>query len=122
MSNGYAETTSSNTSGQGKNAEVPEGIKGWSWGAFCLSWVWALGNRTWIGLLALVPYVGFLMIFVLGFKGREWAWQNKEWDSVEQFNKVQKKWSFWGVIVFSVVFTISLIMPIYDDYVSNFGG
>jgi len=122
MSNGYAETTSSNTSGQGKSAVVPEGIKGWSWGAFCLSWVWALGNRTWIGLLALVPYVGFLMIFVLGFKGREWAWQNKEWDSVEQFNEAQKKWSFWGVIVFVVVFVIGFIMSIYDGYVSNVGG
>lgn len=122
MSNGYAETTSSNSSGQGKSAVVPEGIKGWSWGAFCLSWVWALGNRTWIGLLALVPYVGFLMIFVLGFKGREWAWQNKEWDSVEQFNEAQKKWSFWGVIVFAVVFVIGFIMSIYDGYVSSVGG
>ncbi len=22
---------------------VPEGVKGWSWGAFLLSWVWAIG-------------------------------------------------------------------------------
>ena len=122
MSNGYAETSSVNTSGQGKDAVVPDGIKGWSWGAFCLSWLWALGNRTWIGLLALVPYVGFLMIFVLGFKGREWAWQNKEWESVEQFNEVQKKWSFWGVIIFAVVFVLGFIMSIYDGYVSSVGG
>ena len=122
MSNGHAETTSSNTSGQGKSAVVPDGIKGWSWGAFFLNWVWALGNKTWIGLLTLVPYVGFLMIFVLGFKGREWAWQSKEWDSVEQFNETQKKWSFWGVVIFTVVFVIGFIMSIYDDYVSSVGG
>ncbi len=25
---------------------IPDGIKGWSWGAFLLSWIWAIGNRT----------------------------------------------------------------------------
>lgn len=88
-----------NTSGQGKTAAVPEGVKGWSWGAFLLTWIWALGNRVWIGLLCFVPLVGIIMAFVLGFKGREWAWQQKEWDSVEHFNEVQKKWSFWGVVL-----------------------
>jgi hypothetical protein len=62
---------------------IPDGIKGWSWGAFLLSGIWAIGNKTWIGLLAFVPYFGILMAFVLGFKGREWAWENNQWDSVE---------------------------------------
>ena len=36
---------------------------------------------------------------MLGIKGREWAWQNKRWDSLEHFNRVQKKWSVWGAIL-----------------------
>ena len=72
---------------------VPEGVKGWSWGAFFLNWIWAIGNKTWIGLLCLVPIVGFVMAFVLGFKGREWAWKNARWDSLEHFNRVQRLWS-----------------------------
>lgn len=88
-----------NTSGKGKGHPIPDGVKGWSWGAFLLNWIWAIGNQTWIGLIALVPYIGFIMAFVLGFKGREWAWQNKQWDSVEHFNAVQKKWTFWGVVI-----------------------
>ena len=71
------------------SAPIPEGVKGWSWGAFLLSWIWAIGNRTWIGLLALIPYVGVIMAIVLGFKGREWAWKNRQWDSLEEFNRVQ---------------------------------
>lgn len=71
------EVSVENNSGGGKNIEPPKGVKGWSWGAFFLNWIWALGNRTWIGLLALTPYVGFIFAFVLGFKGREWAWRNK---------------------------------------------
>lgn len=91
---------------------IPEGVKGWSWGAFLLNWIWAIGNRTWIGLLALIPYVGFIMAFILGFKGREWAWKNKEWESVEQFNRVQKKWSFWGVILVVIGAIIGILVVI----------
>lgn len=102
---------------------IPDGIKGWSWGAFLLTPIWAIGNRTWIGLLGLVPYVGFIMAFVLGFKGREWAWKNKEWESVEHFHRVQKKWSFWGVMIFLGVFIIGISAAIaisaYHDYVQR---
>jgi hypothetical protein len=102
---------------------IPDGIKGWSWGAFFLNWIWAIGNRTWIGLFAIVPYVGFIMAIVLGFKGREWAWKNKEWESIEHFNRVQKKWSFWGVMIFFCVFILGILaaiaIPAYQDYVKR---
>lgn len=102
---------------------IPDGIKGWSWGAFFLNWIWAIGNRTWIGLFAIVPYVGFIMAIVLGFKGREWAWKNKEWESVEHFNRVQKKWSFWGVMIFFSAIIIGILaaiaIPAYNDYVQR---
>lgn len=77
--------------------DIPPGIAGWSWGAFLWNWIWAIFNNTWIGLLALIPGVNIVMIFVLGAKGREWAWKNKKWDSVEHFNRVQRKWSVWGI-------------------------
>ena len=99
---------------------IPDGIKGWSWGAFLLNWIWAIGNKTWIGLLAIIPYVGLIMAIVLGFKGREWAWKNNKWESVEHFNRVQKKWSFWAVTVVGSVFVIGILaaiaIPAYHDY------
>jgi Tfp pilus assembly major pilin PilA len=102
---------------------IPDEIKGWSWGAFLLSWIWAIGNRTWIGLLALIPYVGFIMAIVLGVKGREWAWKNKQWDSVEHFNKVQKRWSFWGVMLVLGIFIVGVLLaisiPAYQGYVKK---
>ena len=49
------QTDGPNTSGTGSGAIIPPGVAGWSWGAFLLNWIWAIGNRTWIGLLALVP-------------------------------------------------------------------
>lgn len=104
-----------NNSGEGDVGELPDGIKGWSWGAFLLNWVWAIGNRTWIGLLALIPYAGFIFAIILGFKGREWAWRNKKWNSVNHFNKVQKQWSFWGVLLIlgSLALGIALVAAAY---------
>lgn len=98
-----------NTSGQGKDATIPPGVKGWSWGAFLLTIIWAISNRVWIGLLTLIPYVGLIMAFVLGFKGREWAWQSKHWGSVEQFNKVQHRWSVRGVTLIGIAILAILI-------------
>lgn len=77
---------------------LPPGIQGWCWGGFLLGGFWAIGNRTWIGVLAFVPYVGLLVSIWLGFKGREMAWKNAKWDGVEHFNRVQSAWSAWGVL------------------------
>jgi hypothetical protein len=107
-----------NTSGMGSNAIIPEGVKGWSWGAFLLNWIWSAFNNTWIGLLSFIPYVGFVMAIILGVKGREWAWRNKRWDSIEHFNRVQRKWSIWGAILLLVPAVIgiaaAILIPMFN--------
>ncbi|MEW6022880.1 MAG: zinc ribbon domain-containing protein [Pseudomonadota bacterium] len=92
--------------------EMPDGVKGWSWGAFLLNWIWAIGNRTWIGLLAIIPYVGFLVAIWLGFKGREMAWRTGGWQNLEHFNRVQRNWSRWGVGIVLAVFVFALASAI----------
>jgi len=107
----------------GADKDIPEGVKGWSWGAFFLNWIWAIGNKTWIGLLCLIPYLGFIMMFVLGVKGREWAWKNKDWASVEEFNRIQRKWSAWGVGLTVGLAAIGILaaisIPAYQDYTNR---
>ncbi|MFC4621049.1 zinc ribbon domain-containing protein [Comamonas nitrativorans] len=119
---GAAQTAVVPPAAPGKKA-VPDGIRGWSWGAFLLSWVWAIGNKTWIGLLALIPYVGLIMAIVLGIKGREWAWQNKEWDSVEHFQRVQKQWNRWAFIIIGALIVIGgaigVGVAIYENRAQN---
>lgn len=109
-----------NTSGMGKGAALPDGVKGWSWGAFLFNWIWAIFNKTWIGLLCFIPYIGIVMSIYLGVKGRELAWQNKRWDSLEHFNRVQRQWSKWGVIIVVGVFGLGILaaitIPAYSDY------
>ena len=96
------------------------GVKGWSWGAFFLSWIWAIGNRTWIGLLALIPYVNIVVMIWLGVKGREMAWKNRAWRDLDHFNSVQKKWSQWGIGLACASFVLGIVAaigaPAYKQY------
>ncbi len=109
-----------NNSGGGSLIEPPPGIKGWSWGAMLWNWIWAIANKTWIGLLCLVPYIGFFFAIYLGIKGRELAWRNKRWDSIEHFNRVQRAWSMWGLVFFVGVCGIGILaaiaLPAYQQY------
>lgn len=99
-----------NTSGNGQAAVLPEELKGYNWGALLLSWIWGIGNKAYITLLsflvAFIPFIGCLaalgMNIWFGFKGNEWAWQNKHFESIEHFKSNQKKWTIAGIIVMIV--------------------
>jgi len=99
--------------------ETPKEVRKWSWGAFFLTWIWGIFNGVWISLLALIPVVNIVMAFVLGFKGREWAWKSKNWSSIEQFNKVQRIWSISGTVLFFVSIALGIIIPQYNQYKNN---
>ena len=102
-----------NTSGQGAASVVPPEIMGWSWGGFFLNWIWGIFNGVYIALLALIPFVNLVMIFVLGIKGREWAWRNKKWESIEHFKQTQKTWAIAGLIVWILCF-IPVVFAIFS--------
>ena len=113
-SNGIVKQSVQNT-----NAGIPAEIKQWNWGAFWLTWIWGIGNSTWIALLALLPIANIVMPFVLGAKGSEWAWKNKQWKSIAHFKTVQTQWAKWGLIIFILVtaFVVSMsFMDINDFY------
>lgn len=95
--NDLAEST--NNSGQGANTIVPDEIKSWSWGAFLANWIWAIGNKTYKGLLCLIPVYGIYYCFILGLNGNKWAWQNKHWNSIEEFKKMQFRWTIVGIVL-----------------------
>jgi hypothetical protein len=97
-----------NTSGQGANAPVPPEIDRWNWGAFFLNWIWGIGNNTLIALLTLVPCAGFVMPFVLGAKGSAWAWRNRKWQSVAEFQRAQRTWTLASVVVVALGVAIAI--------------
>lgn len=62
-----------------------------------MNWIWGLGNSTYIALLMFVPFVNFIMFFVLGAKGSKWAWKNRLWEDEEHFIKTQRNWAIAGL-------------------------
>jgi len=111
-----------NTSGQGKNAVVPEEIKKWNWGAFLWTWIWGVVNKTYIAFAVGIPYIGWIVVpFLLGAKGSEWAWRNRRWQNIEHFRRVQHKWAVWGLV--GIVATPALLWLIYVVFLTLlFGG
>ncbi len=99
-------------------APIPPEVDRWNWGAFLLSWIWGIGNNTFIALLALVPFVNLVVIFVLGAKGSAWAWRNTSWESVEHFKRVQRKWAIAGVVVWLTL--IGLAAGLYFSLAAAF--
>lgn len=88
---------------------IPEEIKGLCWGGFLLHLFWGIGNRVWLALLMLIPYVNIAIPFILLFKGNEWAWRNKKWESVEHFKRVQHNWTIAGLIVYAIPIGILIL-------------
>lgn len=92
---------------------MPTEYQKFNWGAFLLTWIWGIGNKTYIAfvifavsLLNIIPFVGWIAPLAfsiwLGIKGNEFAWKNNHWDNLEQFNNVQRKWAMWGGIVIGI--------------------
>jgi Cytochrome oxidase complex assembly protein 1 len=98
--------TMTDTSTRTLPEEIPPEANRWNWGAFLLNWIWGVGNNTYIALLTLIPFVGIVMIFVLGAKGSRWAWKNGRWDSVEHFKRVQRLWAIWSFVI--IIGTLAL--------------
>lgn len=100
----------SNTSGTGSSAVVPPGLGDCNWGGFLLTWIWGIGNNVWWSFLVFIPYLGFLVMpWILAFKGNEWAWQSKHWESVEHFKRVQHSWAMWGLWI-SIAGTVLVLI------------
>ena len=105
-----------NTSGEGKFAKIPDEIKGWNWGAFFLTFLWGVYNKTYISLLCIIPLVTPVMAFVLGAKGNKLAWRNRLWFNIEHFKKIQKRWAIAGFIMFLIIISIIIFAFAYEGF------
>lgn len=92
--------TTNNDSGTGSAARLPAELQGLNFGAFAIPIWWSVFNKWYIGILAFIPCVSPIISIILLIKGNEWAWQNRRFESIEQFRQVQSAWAKWGIAVF----------------------
>lgn len=94
---------------------APVDVNKWSWGAFVLYPIWGFFNGCWwaifvgifLGWLAPIPNI------IFGIYGGRWAWQNKQWTSLESFASSQKGWNTAGLIIFCLNLAILLLFVIF---------
>jgi hypothetical protein len=109
-------------SGQGANSSpLPSQLQGFSWAALLMSWIWGIAHNTWIAILALVlgfvPVIGAFaslgFCIWLGIKGNELAWQNRRWESIEQFRTVQSIWVKWGIGLLILSILLGILLAVF---------
>lgn len=90
--------------------QLPDCENRWSWGAFGMAPFWAIGNRVYWGLPAVIPIVGIAFAIALGLRGHRLARQSYPWRDEEEFKRAQRIWTRWGIggLIFQVLFAILL--------------
>lgn len=98
----------------------PDELKKFNWGAFLLSWIWAIGNKAWFALVpVIIPmFLGrlyilcsiltFISLVWVGIMGNRWAWNAKNWENIEEFNRVQKLWAGAGAFLMIAILAITI--------------
>lgn len=84
-----------------------------NWGAFFGTWIWGIVNKSyytfWYWILWWTP-IGFYYKLICGLKGNEWAYKNRNWESVEQFNRAQEKQTLVFTILSVLVFPVLMFI------------
>ncbi|SPH07617.1 hypothetical protein LAP8965_02934 [Lactiplantibacillus plantarum] len=79
-----------------------------------------IGNKTYLPLLTLIPIFNIVWVFVVGFKGNEWAWQKGDYQDVETFKAVQATWNRAGIVQFIISIAIFVLyMFFFASLVAN---
>ena len=93
----------------------------WNWGAFGLYPIWGFFNGCWWAIFVALfgaPIVGVIINIIFGICGTRWAWNNKKWNSFEEFEKAQESWNTAGIICICVQVLVTFIFILY--YISLF--
>lgn len=124
--------------------ELNSALKHFNWGVFGFTWLWGLGNgsfrKTWpaiivdfaSGFLNIIPFIGWLlglgaMVAIrvyFGMNGNTWAFNNRAWWSLTDFEETQKRWAVATAIIvgFTVFTTILAFIIIMFAAAANMGG
>ena len=84
-------------------------------------WIWCLFHGVWLGLILSILLSGIGNIILL-FKGNEWAWNARRWDSVEAFKASQRKWAIAGLIVVVLGVVCGILGAALGLFGALFGG
>ncbi len=90
---------------------APQGL---NWGAFLLPFFWSIAHKAWLWAVVsfFLPLVGGIVLLITGNKV---AVEKREFATMDDFKKVQKAWTIWGLAIVAiwVVLGIALWVSIF---------
>lgn len=128
--------------------EVPK-LRRWNWGAFWLTWIWAVGNKVWFGLLLIplflyislllpnikelmeeglwwiifLPAIYMLLWLYIAVHGDKLAWEKTKVRSIAEFKKTQHKWAVAGFIIKPSIIGIFILVGVcahlHNQYIAK---
>jgi len=127
---GYAQglPPGGNTSGMGEGYPVPPEASGWTFAGFV---PWGLfsftnGNTTWGVIGLLLSFFGFGMVYwiYIGITGKENAWRNRRFNSVQEYMDTMAAWNKWGIglLIAGVVFFILYFIAVFSIAIMGASG
>lgn len=96
-----------------------------NWGAFWGTWIWGINNKvsqTYWAIPAFFMGAFPFAAIIFGIKGNEWAYKNRDWDSMEEFHDSQSNqamiWTIaapavWVVMSIVISFIIAITIGMY---------
>jgi hypothetical protein len=114
----YAPPPDGNTSGLGNMYPPPPEAQGWTF-AGCIPFGlfgFYNGSQLWgfVGLAgSIISLVGWIYAIFIGIQGKQLAWQNRRFESMQQYLAVMRAWNIWGIVVIAFSIVISILYFIF---------
>ena len=87
----------------------------WNWGAFGIYPIWGFFFFCWWAFFVGV-FLGWLFPLpniIFGVFGTRWAWENKSWNSPDEFERTRKSWDVAGIIITCINILCVFIMSAF---------
>lgn len=102
----------------------PRNITKFNWGAFLAWHLWGFANgQSLIAILGWIlsffsnifPLIWLIYLGIsiyLGFNGNRMSWEGKTWDSIDAFEKSQRRWTIFGMIMLfaSIIYFLTIVL------------
>lgn len=72
--------------------------------------IWILLCIPFLNILAAIGYLALKIYY--GIKGNEWAYQNRAWWSIEDFESTQRRWAIAVAVMYGVAFGSAIVLLI----------
>ncbi len=69
-------------------------------------------SNIWRFMIFLLWVMQIVLQVSLLLKGNQWAWRAKRWESVQSFLTVQKRWTYFFLAMFVILFIVFFILPL----------